>query len=95
MIKVMIADDQELIRDSLKIVLEQNGDMQVSALASDDYWMPDYSPAFEKIENPNAKVRALLLLKTRGNKKERGDTASYKTPQLYDWNLSYLKVPKE
>ncbi|MBO6293156.1 MAG: response regulator transcription factor [Selenomonas sp.] len=35
MIKVMIADDQELIRDSLKIVLEQNGDMQVSALASD------------------------------------------------------------
>jgi DNA-binding NarL/FixJ family response regulator len=31
----MIADDQELIRDSLKIVLEQNGDMQVSALASD------------------------------------------------------------
>ena len=33
--KVMIADDQELIRDSLKIVLEQNGDMQVSALASD------------------------------------------------------------
>jgi len=35
MIKVMIADDQELIRDSLKIVLEQNGDMQVLALASD------------------------------------------------------------
>lgn len=35
MIKVMIADDQELIRDSLKIVLEQNEDMQVSALASD------------------------------------------------------------
>ena len=35
MIKVMIADDQELIRDSLKIVLEQNGDMQVMALASD------------------------------------------------------------
>ena len=35
MIKVMIADDQELIRDSVKIVLEQNGDMQVSALASD------------------------------------------------------------
>ena len=37
MIKVMIADDQELIRDSLKIVLEQNGDMQVSALASDGH----------------------------------------------------------
>lgn len=35
MIKVMIADDQELIRDSLKIVLEQNEDMQVTALASD------------------------------------------------------------
>ena len=35
MIKVMRADDQELIRDSLKIVLEQNEDMQVTALASD------------------------------------------------------------
>ena len=35
MIKVMIADDQELIRDSLKIVLEQNEDMQVTLLASD------------------------------------------------------------
>ena len=35
MVKVMIADDQELIRDSLKIVLEQNDDMQVTALASD------------------------------------------------------------
>ena len=68
---------------------------RISALASDQYWSPDYYPAFEKIENPNVKVRALLLLKTRGNKKERGDTASYKTPQLYDWNLSYLKVPKE
>lgn len=33
MIKVMIADDQELIRDSLKIVLEQNADMEVTALA--------------------------------------------------------------
>ena len=33
MIKVMIADDQELIRESLKIVLDQNVDMQVTALA--------------------------------------------------------------
>jgi len=33
MIKVMIVDDQELIRESLKIVLEQNEDMEVMALA--------------------------------------------------------------
>ena len=34
MIRVMIADDQELIRESLKIVLEMNEDMEVAATAS-------------------------------------------------------------
>ena len=33
MINVMIADDQELIRESLKIVLEMNEDMTVTAMA--------------------------------------------------------------
>ncbi|MCR5758353.1 MAG: response regulator transcription factor [Selenomonas sp.] len=33
MIKVIIADDQELIRESLKIVLDQNEDMTVTAVA--------------------------------------------------------------
>ena len=33
MIQVMIADDQELIRESLKIVLDQNADMKVVGLA--------------------------------------------------------------
>ena len=33
MINVMIADDQELIRESLKIVLETNADMRVTATA--------------------------------------------------------------
>ena len=33
MIKIMIADDQELIRESLKVVLDMNPDMQVVALA--------------------------------------------------------------
>nr|MBO6294547.1 response regulator transcription factor [Schwartzia sp. (in: firmicutes)] len=33
MINVMIADDQELIRESLKIVLETNADMKVTATA--------------------------------------------------------------
>ena len=33
MINVMIADDQELIRESLKIVLEMNEDMKVTAMA--------------------------------------------------------------
>lgn len=32
-IKVMIADDQELIRDSLSIVLNTNADMEVTGLA--------------------------------------------------------------
>ncbi len=32
MIKVMIADDQELIRDSLKVVLDMNPDMEVTAV---------------------------------------------------------------
>lgn len=33
MIKVMIADDRELIRESLKIVLNMNPDMEVPAVA--------------------------------------------------------------
>ena len=33
MIKVMIADDQELIRESLKIVLDMNPDMKVISVA--------------------------------------------------------------
>ena len=35
MIKILIADDQELIRESLKIVLDLNTDMEVVGLAAD------------------------------------------------------------
>ena len=35
MIKVMIVDDQELIRHSLKIILGVNSDMEVVAMAAD------------------------------------------------------------
>ena len=35
MIKVLIADDQELIRESLGIVLGANSDMEVIGMASD------------------------------------------------------------
>ena len=35
MIKVLIADDQDLIRESLKIVLDMNKDMEVVGLAED------------------------------------------------------------
>ena len=35
MIKILIADDQELIRESLKIVLDLNADMEVIGLAAD------------------------------------------------------------
>lgn len=65
---------------------------RISALASDQHWSPDYYPAFEKIGNPDAKAQALNLLKTRGNAKKNGGT-EYRAPQLYDWSLSYLKVP--
>lgn len=41
MIKVVIADDQELIRESLKIVLDQNVDMEVSALAENGRQLMD------------------------------------------------------
>ena len=41
MINVMIADDQELIRESLKIVLDQNEDMQVTALAENGRQLMD------------------------------------------------------
>ena len=37
MIKVMIADDQELIRESLKIVLSTHEDIEVEDTASDGY----------------------------------------------------------
>ncbi|MBR3458517.1 MAG: response regulator transcription factor, partial [Selenomonadaceae bacterium] len=33
MIRIMIADDQELIRESLKVVLDMNPDMEVIGLA--------------------------------------------------------------
>jgi len=37
MIKVMIADDQELIRESLGIVLGANADMEVTGMAGDGH----------------------------------------------------------
>lgn len=66
---------------------------RISSLASDQYWNPDYYPAFEKIENLNARAKALNLLKTRSNTKEHRGTIPCKTPSLYDWSLSYLQVP--
>lgn len=41
MIKVLIADDQELIRESLKIVLGANPDMEVCGLAGDGHQVLD------------------------------------------------------
>ena len=35
MIRVLIADDQELIRESLKVVLSSHQDLSVVAVASD------------------------------------------------------------
>ena len=52
MIRVMIADDQELIRESLQIVLDINEDMQTAAslaiasLVSDEELNEDYIMPF-------------------------------------------------
>ena len=35
MIKVMIADDQELLRESLKILLSSQDDIEIAGLAAD------------------------------------------------------------
>ena len=43
MIKVVIADDQELIRESLKIVLGTHEDIQVVSVASDGFEVLDLS----------------------------------------------------
>lgn len=67
---------------------------RISALASDQYWSPDYYPAFEKIEDPDARALALDILKTRSNAHENGEPA-YNAPRLYDLSLGYLKLPKE
>lgn len=44
MIKVMIADDQELIRESLKIILSANNDIEIVSSASNGF------EVLEKIE---------------------------------------------
>ncbi|MBR1396046.1 MAG: response regulator transcription factor, partial [Selenomonadaceae bacterium] len=41
MIKILIADDQELIRESLKIVLDMNKDMEVIGLAENGHKVLD------------------------------------------------------
>ena len=97
----MVAENQvarfnDDIRNETWISIKENNAYwaeRISGLASDQYWSPEYYSAFEKIENLNARARALLLLKTRGNKKERGNPAPYKAVPVYDWSLSYLRVP--
>ena len=56
-----------------------------SALPSDQYWSPDYYPAFAKIENKKIRTDILQIQKTR----------AYPTPPLYDWSFSYLQIPKQ
>lgn len=97
----MVAENQvarfnEDCRNDTWISIKENNAYwteRISGLASDQYWSPEYYSAFEKIENLNARARALLLLKTRGNKKERGNPFPHKAVPIYDWSLSYLRVP--
>ena len=42
MIKILIADDQDLIRESLKIVLDMNNDMKVVGLAENGNKVLDF-----------------------------------------------------
>ena len=99
----MVAENQvarfnEDFRNETWISIKENDAYwteRISDLASDQYWSPDYYPAFEKIDNKKARAKALLLLKTRGNKKEPGNTVPYKAVPIYDWSLSFLHIPKE
>lgn len=91
-----VARFNEDIRNDTWISIKENNAYwteRISGLASDQYWSPEYYSAFEKIENLNARARVLLLLKTRGNKKERGNPVPYKAVPVYDWSMSYLRVP--
>ena len=55
MIKVMIVDDQELIRHSLKIILGVNNDMEVVGMAADG------AETLQKLIREQAELRRLFL----------------------------------
>ena len=57
---------------------------RISVFPADQYWSPDYYPAFEKIENPKLRISVLQILTAR----------KCPDPPLYDWSLSFLQVSK-
>ena len=68
MIKVLIADDQELIRESLKIVLGTHEDIQVVDVASDE---ASIVKGLQKVLSPNFRA----FCKTTTNPYEKEGTA--------------------
>ena len=72
--------------------------IRLAALASDQYWSPDYYAAFEKIEDGQARSDALGLLEERAEEKGKlsyiGSAARKRREiTLYDWNMSWLRIP--
>ncbi len=66
----------------------------ISVLASDQYWSPDYYPAFGKLADPEARAAALALLDARGIEADKTGRPR-QAPLPYDWCLSYLRIPAE
>ena len=73
MIKVYIADDQELIRESLKIVLSANSDIELVGSGSD---------GFETLEDIKHNKPDVILMDIRMPKMD-GVIATKKIKQLY------------
>lgn len=63
-----------------------------AALASDQYWSPDYYPAFGQLTDPEVRAAALALLDARGIETD-GTGRPRQEPLPYDWCLSYLRIP--
>ena len=71
----------------------QEWENRLSNIFSDQYWNPDYYSALNKLEEPPDRTIALSNLKARGQKETYKQI--HRIPPLYDWNLSFMKVPKD
>ena len=91
----------EIRQDAGQIRESSGWSVQIAALASDQYWSPDYYAAFEKIEDGQARSDALGLLEKRAEEKRiphiardiRYQERKRREITLYDWNTGWLRIP--
>ena len=91
----------EIRQDAGQIRESSGWSVQIAALASDQYWSPDYYAAFEKIEDGQARSDALGLLEKRAEEKRiphiardiRYQECKRREITLYDWNTGWLRIP--